>query len=287
MIPVSLGVAILQYLGFLQVISDFLSPVFRIVGLPGEAALVFITSVLINIYACIAVIGTMTLNMREITILALMCLISHNMIVETAIQKKTGSSAIRSILVRLLSSLAAALFLNWILSNELSGVPGVFRELSQTQSILQLLLNWAQSSLWLIAKIILIVSGLMLLQELLEEFGLLEYPVKFLSPYMHMMGLTEKTSFQWLVGYVIGLAYGAAIMFEEVDSGRLPKKDANYLNQHLAVSHSLLEDTLLFVAIGAGVLWITLPRIVLAIAVAWLYHLEIFIRKKIQRSKCI
>jgi hypothetical protein len=282
MIPVSLAVSILQYIGILGVISDFLNPLFRVVGLPGESALVFITSALINIYACIAVIGTMMLNMREITILALMCLISHNMIVETAIQKKTGSSALRTVLVRLTSSLVAALFLNWALPRELSNVPGIYRELDSSQSLLTLFLNWGQSSLWLIVKITLIVSGLLCLQKLFEEFGLLEYPVKFLSPYMRVMGLPEKTSFQWLIGYIIGLAYGAAVMFEEVGSGRLPRDDADFLNQHLAVSHSQLEDTLLFVSIGAGVLWITLPRFVLAVAVVWLYHFEIFIRKKLK-----
>ena len=105
MLPVSLGVSVLQYMGILNIISDLLNPAFHLVGLPGASALVFITSAVLNIYACIAVIGTMILDMREITILALMCLISHNMIVETAIQKKTGSSAVRIVVVRLLSSL--------------------------------------------------------------------------------------------------------------------------------------------------------------------------------------
>lgn len=280
MLPVSLGVSVLQYMGILNIISDFLNPAFHLVGLPGESALVFITSAVLNIYACIAVIGTMMLDMREITILALMCLISHNMIVETAIQKKTGSSAIRIVVIRLLSSLIAAMFLNSVLPRSLSEIPGIFHTLNQEQSIFNLFVNWGQSSLWLIIQIILIVTGLLFIQEFFEEFGLLEYPVKFLSPYMRIMGLTEKTSFQWLIAYVIGLAYGSVVMFEEVDSGRLPKEDADFLNQHLAISHSQLEDTLLFVSIGAGVFWITLPRLVLAVAIVWLYHLEILIRKK-------
>jgi hypothetical protein len=282
MLPVSLGVSVLQYMGILQIISDFFNPAFHLIGLPGESALVFITSALLNIYACIAVIGTMMLDMRHITILALMCLISHNMIVETAIQKKTGSSAVRIVLIRLASSFIAAVFLNLVLPDSLSNIPGVYREINQEQSFINLLVNWGQSSLWLIIKIVLIVVGLLFMQEFFEEFGLLEYPVKLLSPYMRVMGMSEKTTFQWIVGYVIGLAYGSAVMFDEVGSGRLPKKDADFLNHHLAISHSQLEDTLLFVSIGVGALWITLPRLVLAVAIVWLYHLEIFIRKKVR-----
>jgi spore maturation protein SpmB len=280
MIPVSLGVSIAQHLGLLKLISDFLNPAFQNIGLPGESALVFMTSALLNIYACIAVIGTMTLDMREVTIVALMCLISHNMIVETAIQKKAGSSAVRIIILRLASSFTAAMFLNSVLPHSLSAVPGFFQELGRDQSPLEFLMNWARGSLLLITKVILIVSGLLFMQELFEEFNLLAYPVRFLTPCMRVMGLSEKTSFQWLVAYVIGLTYGSAVMFEEVGSGRLPREDADYLNQHLAVSHSQIEDTLLFLSIGVGAVWITLPRLALAVAVVWLYHLEIYLKRK-------
>ena len=45
------------------------------------------------------------------------------------------------------------------------------------------------------------------------------------------------------------------------------------LNRSIAICHSLLEDTLLFVAIGAWALWITMPRLVLAAAAVWGYRL--------------
>lgn len=279
-VPISLAVTLLHHLGVLHVIAEYLNPVFRVMGLPGESALVFISSVLLNIYAAIAVIGTLALNMREITILALMCLISHNLIVETAIQKRTGSSAGRIVATRLISSFIAALFLNWVLPADLASVTGVLKETGSSLPLDRLLLSWAEGSLLLSVKIILIVWGLMFLHEFFDEFGLLKYPVKILAPWMRFMGLSESTSFQWFVAYVIGLTYGAAIMFEEVDSGRLPLKDANFLNQHLAVSHSQLEDTLLFVSIGVGVLWITVPRLVIALAVVWINRLEIRYRKR-------
>jgi hypothetical protein len=95
---------------------------------------------------------------------------------------------------------------------------------------------------------------------------------------MKLFGLPLQSSFMWLVANVVGLAWGSAILIEYVKSGKVNKYEANLLNHHIAVSHSLLEDTLLFVAIGVNVLWITFPRLFLAIAVVW--GVRLFFRKK-------
>ncbi len=65
------------------------------------------------------------------------------------------------------------------------------------------------------------------------------------------------------------LAYGEGIIIDHVERGRLSTRHADILNAHIAVSHSLLEDTLLFVAVGASLFWITVPRVLLAGAVVW------------------
>ena len=77
-LPISLLVRILQYSGILGQISDWLVPVFSLVGLPGETAIVFITSIFSPLYAPIALITSMSLGVREATILALMCLTSQS-----------------------------------------------------------------------------------------------------------------------------------------------------------------------------------------------------------------
>jgi hypothetical protein len=71
------------------------------------------------------------------------------------------------------------------------------------------------------------------------------------------------------VANIIGLTYGSAILIEQVQEGKLRLQDARMLNNHLAISHSLLEDTALFVVLGVPVFWITVPRVALAILVVW------------------
>jgi hypothetical protein len=67
----------------------------------------------------------------------------------------------------------------------------------------------------------------------------------------------------------VGLTYGSVVMIEEVERGEIAAADADLLNYHIAINHSLLEDTLLFVAIGVPAVWITFPRILLAIIAVW------------------
>ena len=116
-LPISLAVSFLQYWGFIAVLAEFLKPLFALIGLPGESAIVFISSLFLSLYAPIAIMTTLALDMREITILALMCLISHNLFVESAVQQKTGTSAVIMFLLRIITSFIGAAILNYFFDN--------------------------------------------------------------------------------------------------------------------------------------------------------------------------
>lgn len=271
-LPISLIVSTLQYLGVLSVVAGYLSPVFSIIGLPGESAVVFISSLFLSLYAPIAIMATLPLDLREITILAIMCLIAHNLLVETAIQKKTGSSAIVMFSLRFVAAFVAAYVLNKLLPQHM-GESNHTTAPIQYASYLEMTLDWLKKSAWLVLKIALIITGLLFLQNLLRTFNLIDKLSKPFSPFMKMMGLSHNTSFLWFIAQFVGLTYGAVVLIEEIEKGEINKRDADLLNYHIAINHSLLEDTLLFVAIGVPVLWITLPRIAMALIVVWTVRL--------------
>jgi spore maturation protein SpmB len=160
MLPISLAVSLLHYWGLIGRLAGLLTPAFALIGLPGEAAIVFITSILVNIYAAIAVIATLPLDLRAITILALMCLISHNLPVETVIQKKTRSSALGMIALRLSVSFVAAVALHGLLPEQIGPVRAAQQAIGFDHAG-QVLAKWFVDSAWLILKITLIVTGLM------------------------------------------------------------------------------------------------------------------------------
>ena len=258
MLPVTLFVTLLSYFGILPYLSSLTAPLFRFLGLPGDAALVFVTSIFTNIYTVIALIVTLDFTVREGIILAVMCLISHGFIIETLVQKKTGSAALRMVLLRLSGSLIAAVGLNWVLPQ----MPEVLSSTMGTAvGFTETMLTWLKGSL--------------ILQRLLEEFGILKVLSRLFAPLMYLFGLPASTSFLWIVGNTVGLAYGAAIMMDYGASGYLNRREADLLNHHLAVSHSELEDPLLFMVIGLPVFWLIIPRLILAILAVWERRLEL------------
>jgi len=281
-LPISFLVSLMNYLGIITLIADYLSPVFSIIGLPGESAIVFISSLFLSLYAPIAIMATLTLDLREVTILALMCLISHNMFVETAVQKKTGSSAVVMFTLRLFTSFFAAYILNKLLPDNI-GINSISEKAVIFDNFGFMLLAWLKGAGWLILKITLIVTGLLILQNILKEFKIIDLISKPFAPVMKLMGLSPDTSFLWFIGQIVGLTYGSVVMIEEVQNGDIKPQDADLLNYHIAINHSLLEDTLLFVAIGVPAVWITFPRIILAVTAVWSVRAVRSIKLKVRK----
>lgn len=278
-VPVSLLVSLLQYAGFIAHIAHYLHPVFSFIGLPGESAIVFITSTFLPLYAPIAIVTALPLGVREVTILAVMCLISHNLLVETAIQKKAGSSYAVMLLVRIFSSFAAAYFLNKLLPADMTGKVSAHAAVDY-DTVWQMLTAWAISSFWLMLKIWLIIAGLIFLQNVLKEFHLLDKISAFFAPLMGVMGLSRDSAFLWFIAHALGLTYGSAVILQSIESREITIENANLLNYHVAVNHSTLEDTLLFVAIGVPAGWLIVPRFILAIIIVWLVRLVHFLWRK-------
>jgi spore maturation protein SpmB len=146
--------------------------------------------------------------------------------------------------------------------------------------VLSALGRWAIDTGLLLLKMILLVSLVMVLQKVLDEFGFMGALSRALSPLLRIFGLPAGTSALWLVIQVAGYAYGAAALVDQVAEGKLSQRDGDLLNHHAAASHSMLEDTVLFASIGAPVLLITLPRIALAVVVVWLERARRYLFKK-------
>jgi len=280
MIPVSFCVAMLRYFGMLDHIGPYLQPVFQLLGLPAESVIACVTAASLSVYAGIAVLVTIPLTERQLTILAMMILVAHNLPVESAIQHKAGTSVWRMVLLRIAASFAAGFVLNAIMpaGSDAAEVRGSATVASE--GFWPAMAGWALGMAKESAKIIAIVVGLMILQEVLKEFKLMDRLAKPLGPLLWVLGLPKRMAFLWIVANVVGLAYGSGIILEEVEAGALTRKDAQLLNRSMAVCHSLLEDTLLFYVIGAWVFWITVPRLVLAALVVWAYRGIVFFWKR-------
>lgn len=114
-IPIFFIITFLKHTPVLNAISSIFKPFMVIFGLPGEAAIALVLGNTVNLYAAVGAIASLSLETREITILAIMLSFCHSLLVETALAKKIGLSAIKVIAVRaslaFLSGIAFNIFL--------------------------------------------------------------------------------------------------------------------------------------------------------------------------------
>lgn len=326
----------MRYFKILPWLSATLGPLFNHFGLPGEAALAYVSGYFVNMYAMLAIAGSMDLTARAITILGVMSLCSHNMITETAVQGKTGANPVRVVITRTLAGFVLAFVLNLILPLSQSDIamlggavgeseaavasvaevpatvasiavapaagapateasiavapaaeaPATVASITEAPAAVQplfkeLVVEWCYSTLSILVKMTLLIYSLAILQRILSEFGVIRWVSKFLKPLLLLFGLPARCSFLWIIANILGIAYGGAVMMEEVRAGKLSLRDIKLVNQHIGISHSNLEDLTLVASIG-GIWWVMLlSRWAGSFILVWGYRAEMAIRKKL------
>ena len=267
MIPISLTVALLQHWGILAWIAGDLNPLFSMMGLPGESAVLFISGAAAGTYAGVAAMMSVHLTLRQATIVGIMILLCHALPMECTVNHKTGSNFWKMGLIRILMAFVAALCLNLVLP-EMS-TPYLYIGAAAESSMAEVLLTWAVSQIKISIMVFLIIYSLMVLQCMIEAYSLLGPLSRMLSPLMSVLGLPRNAAYMWLVGNVLGLSYGSAVMLDLEEKGQITRQDANDVNYHLIMNHSMLEDTIVLAMTGVSVLWILGTRMFFALAVVW------------------
>jgi len=111
-IPVFALIKVLEHTPVIGWISQFCDPLMRFIGLPGEASLAVLTGMFLNYYAAIGIIIALGLTAWQITIIAVILSCCHELVIETAIIKKTGIRAWPILGIRLATALGAGVTLN-------------------------------------------------------------------------------------------------------------------------------------------------------------------------------
>lgn len=114
-VPIYFVVTFLKHTPVIDYISSFFAPLMSFLGLPGETAIVLVLGSLVNLYAAVGAIVSLSLTIREITILAIMLSFCHSLPVETAISKKIGLPAIVVIAIRVMLAVISGFVFNLIL----------------------------------------------------------------------------------------------------------------------------------------------------------------------------
>ena len=281
MIPITLAVRLMQFFGVIEWMAGYLDPIFTHIGLPGYSAIAYLTGAFVTTYACVAVMLTMALTMREATIVAVMVLICHALPLESAVVRKTGSSFWRMAVIRIVAAFLAGAYLNAVLPEAVVGSDMAQMFLSMTgetplmagsdwaSGLLVLLQDWLWQTVKMSVMIASLILALMTVQRIMEAYDMMRRLSKVLSPLMRIFGLPGNAAYMWVVGNVLGISYGSAVMVDLEEQGVITREEANDVNYHLIMNHSMLEDTCVFAAFGISAWWILSTRILFAMALVW------------------
>lgn len=117
------------------------------------------------------------------------------------------------------------------------------------------------ASVWSIA---IIVFPLMIALEFARDLNVLDMLSKMCRPFTKWMGVDNHAALPLAVGLIFGLSYGAGVIIQEAESGLLDRKSLILISVFLAACHAVIEDTLLFVAVGANGWFLLSIRLVVA-----------------------
>lgn len=128
-------------------------------------------------------------------------------------------------------------------------------------------------TLWGLGKLVLqtalIAIPLMMFSEVLKELNILERLTSRLHWTVKLFNLPPAAVFPLLAGLIFGLVYGAAFIIQGAKEGKLSERDLYLISLFLVINHSIFEDTLLFVAVGAKALVVLSFRFVASIIITW------------------
>jgi hypothetical protein len=270
MIPVVVGVKVLQELGAVPWLALPLSPLMALTGLPPEMGLVWATALLNNIYSAIIVfltLDTHALTQAQVTVLATLILVAHNLPVELGIARKSGARLRFQFLARFLGAMLLGMLLNaaYSATGTLQGPALVLFARPEAGASPSLWL-WALGESQKLVTIALIVTALMACMRLLTAVGAIALLNRLLRPVLALIGIGPAASGLTVAGLTLGLAYGGGLIIHEAKSGHVDKRDVFFSLTLMGLCHSVIEDTLLMVMLGAhlsGILW---ARLLFALA---------------------
>ena len=116
---------------------------------------------------------------------------------------------------------------------------------------------------------------LLTLLKILRAIGVEQAISYLLQPVLKVLGISPKATTITIIGITLGLSYGGGLLIREAESGKVDAADIFAAISLLGLCHSLIEDTLLIMLMGAdlsGILWARLLFAVVVVAILARYQ---------------
>ena len=277
-VPVVVIIRILASFGLIELMADAIEPIMGALHLPGEAAFIWAVGMAANLYAALVAFVALGGNFTvlETTVLTCLLLGAHSIFVEMVFVFKTGCRLIPFTLMRLVMAVFTAYMVGQIMAYFDMGaelttvlfVPTTSLDVSWSQWAIETSLQIA-----IIPVIAFIVIGII---DLLQYFKLTDSISKGLAFLLSPLKIKSKDACQLtLVGILLGLAFGGALLVEEAKKGKIPNRDIAIVMMFLCGAHAAIEDNILLALLGGWVLGFVLVRVLICYAIMMIFGLMV------------
>lgn len=269
MVPITIMTELLSRMGAIEAVAPAFAPVMSLVGLPPALGLAWLSGMLVGIWGAVplifVIVPVSSLSVADITVFSALLLFAHGLPVEQKIIQKAGPGMIVTTLLRIVGGVLYAFLLHrlldvtgwlsspvnptWVPMNATSDWSGFFGGLLETMLsmlVILLALSW----------------GL----EILKITGLLRIIMMALAPVLWLAGIRGEAGHFTAVGLFLGISYGGGLLIREAQSGAVSPRQVFVSCVFMGFAHSIIEDTLIVVALGADLGSVLGGRLVFALA---------------------
>lgn len=268
MVPIAVATQALAEFGVIKAASPWLAPAMQLFGLPPELALAWLTGLLVGMWGGVIVLFTLVpvtaLSTADMTVFSSLLLMAHAIPVEQRIVAKAGPNVWATSIIRIAGAMAFAALLH-----QLFAATGWL-----SQPVAPVWTPAAGETGWTsffhgLAKTLVVMLGVLIaltwVMELLRAAGILDALYKGLAPLFRLVGLRQEALPFTTVGLLLGISYGSGLMLAEVRRQPIEPRQVFLASVFMGFAHSLIEDTLVVVALGADLATVLFGRLAFAI----------------------